>query len=147
MLLLLFLYVLPISLHAACSELIVCYDSLLSDSFSFWLSFLVLLVILSRFLSNSNHSHLIGYIFALLLVACYIVFVASDLFQLYVCYEFSLVPILYIIVCGGSYPDRSLRASYMLVYTAIFSFPFIIYVIYSIVELGSMSFILTSSVY
>ncbi len=77
----------------------------------------------------------------LLFIACYIVFKSSDLLMLYVSYEFSLVPILYIIVKAGSYPDRSISASYIFLYTALFSFPLMVYVIYSLVDLGTFSFL------
>ena len=44
---------------------------------------------------------------------------------LYISYEFSLLPIVYIIVTWGSYPDRSLRALILLIYTGLFSLPLI----------------------
>ena len=75
-----------------------------------------------------------------LILSCLVVFGASDLLSLYVCYEFSLIPILYIVVYSGTYPDRAVRASIIFIYTAIFSFPFMLYVIHSIVSLGTASF-------
>jgi len=76
----------------------------------------------------------------MLMFACLVVFGASDLLSLYVSYELSLIPILYIVVYNGTYPDRSVRASIIFIYTAIFSFPFMLYVIYSMVSLGTASF-------
>lgn len=63
--------------------------------------------------------------FILMFLFCYMVFRTSNLFLLYFSYEASLLPILYIIIKWGSYPERSLRAMILLVYTSIFTFPFI----------------------
>jgi len=56
------------------------------------------------------------------------------MFLLYFFYECSLLPILYIIIKWGSYPERSLRAIILLIYTSIFTFPFIavIFTFYSL---------------
>ena len=84
----------------------------------------------------------LSFIVLTLMFACLVVFGSSDLFSLYVSYELSLIPILYIVVYNGTYPDRAVRASIIFIYTAIFSFPFMLYVIYSIVSLGTASFCL-----
>lgn len=44
---------------------------------------------------------------------------------LYFFYESSLIPILYIIIKWGSYPERSVSSIMLLLYTSIFSFPFL----------------------
>lgn len=77
----------------------------------------------------TRKEHLITLMFFFLLLSCYLVFRSSDILTLYLAYEFSLVPILFVIVKGGNYPDRSLSAIYIFVYTAFFSFPFMVYVI------------------
>jgi len=51
------------------------------------------------------------------------------MFFLYLFYEASLVPILYIIIKWGSYPERSLSSIMLLVYTSVFTFPFL-YIIF-----------------
>lgn len=105
-------------------------DALIADSFSFWFSYLVLVVILSSVLVVTVYSdYIVTLSFFFLFVTCYLVFNSSDMLTLYLAYEFSLVPILIIVVKGGTYPDRSLRAIYMFVYTAFFSFPFMVYVV------------------
>ena len=68
--------------------------------------------------------------FLFMFLFCYGVFVSSNLFRLYFFYERSLLPILYIIVKWGSYPERSLRAIMLLIYTSIFTFPFIFVLFY-----------------
>jgi len=90
-------------------------------------------------------SSILSYIMVLLILACLVVFRSSELLSLYISYEFSLLPILYIIVKNGTYPERSLRASMIFIYTALFSFPFIVYVIYSLVDLGRIRFSLAIS--
>lgn len=57
-------------------------------------------------------------------------FISSNLFYLYFFYECSLVPILYIIIVWGSYPDRSIRSLMLLLYTAVFRFPFMFVIFY-----------------
>lgn len=80
-------------------------------------------------------------VFLFILVFCFGVFTTNNLFILYFFYECSLLPILYIIIKWGSYPERSLRAIILLVYTSIFTFPFII-VMFSFYSLQG-SFLLT----
>lgn len=77
-----------------------------------------------------------------MLLFCFGVFSTNNLFYLYFFYECSLLPILYIIIKWGSYPERSLSAIMLLVYTSIFTFPFII-VIFSYYSLRG-SFLLFS---
>jgi len=82
-----------------------------------------------------------------MLLPCILVFfVCSGLF-LYVSYELSLLPIIYIIIKWGSYPERSLRALILLVYTRIFSLPLIVrlFIIYSFTSSFYFSLVFTSS--
>lgn len=65
-------------------------------------------------------------IFISILLFCFGVFTTNNLFILYLYYERSLLPILYIIIKWGSYPERSLSAVILLIYTSIFTFPFIL---------------------
>jgi NADH-quinone oxidoreductase subunit M len=51
-------------------------------------------------------------------------FSSYNFLSIYISYEFSLIPIIYIIVKWGSYPERSLRALILLFYTSFFSLPF-----------------------
>lgn len=71
-------------------------------------------------------------VFSFILVFCLGVFTSSRIFFVYFFYESSLLPILYIIVKWGSYPERSLRAMILLIYTSVFTFPFIIVIFYQI---------------
>lgn len=82
-------------------------------------------------------------VFLTILIFCFGVFTTNNLFMLYFYYESSLLPILYIIIKWGSYPERSLRAVMLLVYTSIFTFPFIV-VIFTIYTYNG-TFLITSS--
>ncbi len=59
-------------------------------------------------------------------------------------YESSLLPIIYIIIKWGSYPERSLRALILLIYTAFFSFPFIIFIFFYFSNIISLSLLCLS---
>ena len=61
---------------------------------------------------------------------------------MYISYEASLIPILYIIIKWGSYPERSLRAIMLLIYTSLFTFPFMYILFYWFYSFGSFSFLL-----
>lgn len=80
---------------------------------------------------------LIAFVFISLTFFCFQVFRTSHLFSLYFFYEASLVPILYIIIKWGSYPERSARAIIMLVYTLLFGAPVLILIMYFNIITGS----------
>lgn len=69
-------------------------------------------------------------VFFSLLVFCFQVFTTNNLFVLYFFYEASLIPILYIIVKWGSYPERSIRAIIILSYTLLFRAPFLVIIVF-----------------
>ena len=75
--------------------------------------------------------------FFIMLYFCYFMFSTTSLFYLYLSYEASLLPILYIIVKWGSYPERSLRAIMLLIYTSVFTFPFMYILFYWFSRHGS----------
>ena len=81
-----------------------------------------------------------------LLVCSYGVFSSSSAFFLYFFYEASLIPILYIIVKWGTYPERSTRAIILMVFTAIFTFPFIL-VLFSLFNTNARFNFVLSSLY
>ena len=73
-------------------------------------------------------------VFLGMIIFCYGVFTTRSLFILYLFYESSLIPILYVILKWGSYPERSVSSVMLLIYTSIFTFPFIsvLFIFYSI---------------
>lgn len=74
-----------------------------------------------RFNSNS----LLFRVMLFMYLCCILVFSRDRMFVLYLFYEASLLPILYIIVKWGVYPERSLRRIILLLYTSVFTFPFL----------------------
>lgn len=71
---------------------------------------------------------------------CVAVFTMDRIFLLYLFYEASLLPILYIIIKWGSYPERSLRGLMLLLYTSVFTFPFLFIIFMFFYENSSFSF-------
>lgn len=65
-----------------------------------------------------------------LVLTCIIFFSSSRFIDIYILYEFSLIPIVYIILKWGVYSERSKRALYMLLYTMIFTLPIMIILLY-----------------
>lgn len=97
-------------------------------------------IFVSYFFRVSQYSNSITICFIFMLLVCSVVFITDSLFILYLAYESSLIPILYIIIKWGSYPERSFRSIMLLVYTSFFTFPFI-YVIFSLNStLGTFSY-------
>lgn len=74
-------------------------------------------------------------VFIFMLVVCCYMFVVDNMFIFYLLYEDSLVPILFVIMKWGSYPERSVRSIILLVYTSVFTLPFV-YVLFVIFTRG-----------
>ena len=77
-----------------------------------------------------------------ILVPCFVVFSSSRGLFLYISYELSLLPIIYIILKWGSYPERSLSSLILLVYTSVFSFPLILGLFFIYSSILSFSLVL-----
>lgn len=77
------------------------------------------------------------FIFLMITFFCVIVFRVNNLFFLYLFYEASIIPIIIIIVKWGSYPERSLSAIILLIYTSIFTFPFVYVLVSNYLEVRS----------
>ena len=112
------------------------------DEVSLFIVFLTVFVLFVSYLVTLSYSQVSLSTFTLIfmLVFCVVVFTADSLFFLYVFYEASLLPILYIIIKWGSYPERSLRGLMLLVYTSVFTFPFLAVMFSFYVDNSSLSF-------
>lgn len=75
-----------------------------------------------------------------MLLVCYVVFGTSNLLFLYISYEISLIPIILIIIIWGSYPERSLRSLMLLLYTSVFTIPFMFVLFYVYSFFGGFRF-------
>ena len=104
----------------------------LTDSVSLFIVLLLFLIMFIAFLVSLEFGSykLMTFVFMSLSFVCYQVFTTGHLFWLYFFYEASLIPILYIIIKWGSYPERSLRAIIILVYTLVFGAPVLILIVY-----------------
>jgi len=114
------------------SSLVMVQTYSISDSSSLFIVYLLLLIIFIAYLNSLDYGSykLIRLVFLSLTLFCFEVFTTAHLFKLYFYYEASLIPILYIIIKWGSYPERSLRALIMLLYTLFFGAPVLVLIIY-----------------
>lgn len=103
---------------------------LMIDDVSLLMRFMTLIVILISYLWVS-YSKEVFYSLFFITLFCILVFSSYNIFILYFSYEASLIPILYIILKWGSYPERSVSSIILLLYTAIFSIPFV-YFLFSV---------------
>lgn len=103
------------------------FSSFFYDEVSFFITFMLLVVIFFSVFWTVRFSKVSFslFLFFFMLLVCYMVFSSSSLFFLYMGYELSLIPIVLIIVFWGSYPERSLRSIMLLLYTSVFTIPFI----------------------
>lgn len=108
----------------------------ISDELRFFIVYITVFVLFISYICGINLSLSVKttIVYSIILLFCIGVFTTNNLFMLYFYYECSLLPILYIIIKWGSYPERSLRAVILLIYTSIFTFPFIM-VMFSIYSL------------
>lgn len=124
------------------SALLSVTGEILHDEIGLFISLLTFFIIVMSFvyaLSFSNYK-LITITLISLLFFCLQVFTTDSMFLLYFFYESSLVPILFIIVKWGSYPERSISAIVMLFYTLFFRAPFILILVSIYLNLITFSF-------
>lgn len=113
-----------------CSKQFIGLNSSLSfyggfhDELSLFIVFMLFFVIFISFLASQHFGFRLILRLYFLFLCCYVVFTTNNVLILYIFYESSLIPIVFIIVKFGSYPDRSLGAFMMLAYTVLLSLPF-----------------------
>lgn len=121
----------------------LCNFVLVIDEFSFFLSFMTFFVIFVSFIfSYIWLRNFLIIILSSMTFFCIIVFRVNNLFLLYLFYEASIIPIIIIIVKWGSYPERSLSAVILLIYTSIFTFPFVYVLISNYLEINCFVYVL-----
>lgn len=127
---------------SANSSLLSVMGDILHDEIGLFITLLTFFIIVMSFvyaLSFSNYK-IITVTLLRLLFFCLQVFTTDRMFLLYFFYESSLVPILFIIVKWGSYPERSIRAIVILFYTLFFRAPFILILVTIYLNLITFSF-------
>lgn len=135
-----FLLILFLLTSSYSTNSIIFLNGITFDEVSMFITYMTCFVIFISFMfCYSFISFKLTLVMILILFVCIIVFVTDRIFNLYLFYEASLVPILYIIIKWGSYPERSIRSIILLLYTSIFTFPFL-YVVFSYYSGYSNSF-------
>lgn len=116
------------------------------DELSVFIVFITCFVIFISFMFCFNFmSFKLSFVLIFMLIVCCVTFSTNNMFVFYLFYEASLLPILFIIIKWGSYPERSVSSIMLLIYTAVFTFPFL-YVIMSLYSInGRLCFSLFSS--
>lgn len=124
------LFFLRMSAHFFNSPLVVSY--VISDEVRLFIVYMLVFVLYISWVSFPVFTFSGMLCFMGLLISSYLVFTSSNLLLMYVAYEVSLLPIVYIIVKYGRYPERSLRAFILIRYTVLLRMPFIgvLWVIY-----------------
>lgn len=116
------------------------FNGVIFDEVSLFIVFITCFVIFVSFIfCYSFVSFKLTFVIVFIILVCLMVFITDRMFYLYLFYEASLVPILYIIIKWGSYPERSMRSIILLLYTSVFTFPFL-YIIFSYYTCESYSF-------
>lgn len=128
------------------SSFLLC-SSFFSDELSLFMGFMLLCVIFSSFfwVLRFHYSSFLGPLLVSMVLVCYAVFRSSRLLWLYVSYELSLIPIILIIIIWGSYPERSLSSLMLLLYTSIFTIPFLFVLFYVFSSSNTFSFAFLSA--
>ena len=107
-------------------------DFFLHDEVSLFIRFLLFFIIFISYLSSRRvfkSYKVLGIVLLVLFFFCFEVFNTLHLFSLYFFYEASLIPILYIIIKWGSYPERSVSAMMIISYTLLFGVPIFIIIL------------------
>ena len=137
---LIFLMVLPLGSSSYFYQPSLLSEDLYMDAVSLWLLVITLVVRGFCIVAMSQAGSDSRLAVKLLVGICASLFMSSKLMAVYVFYEASLLPISYIILKHGGYRDRAVRVLYMLIYTAVFSFPMLISVLYLL--LGTDTFLI-----
>ena len=117
------------------------------DELSLFIIFITCFVIFISFIFCMRLvSFELSLVLLFILFVCCLVFTTNNMFLFYLYYEASLIPILYIILKWGSYPERSIRSIMLLVYTSVFTFPFV-YILFSIYNFNNSLIFSLASIY
>nr|YP_010148797.1 NADH dehydrogenase subunit 4 [Anodonta exulcerata]QQV69688.1 NADH dehydrogenase subunit 4 [Anodonta exulcerata] len=120
-------------------------ESLVVDNFSFSLTSLTILVSSLSMLASVRDVEKLGnksieFVYGVLVLTMVLVlcFSLSSLLNFYIMFEFSLIPILLIILGWGYQPERLQAGKYMLLYTVSASLPLLILIVVVLAKGGSV---------
>nr|YP_009475563.1 NADH dehydrogenase subunit 4 [Alasmidonta heterodon]AVK79266.1 NADH dehydrogenase subunit 4 [Alasmidonta heterodon] len=141
-----FLYLVSLGLWYSPVGLASCWgEFLVIDNFSFSLISLTVLISCFSMLGSVHDVEKLGnksveFVFNILVLTMVLVlcFSASTLLNFYILFEFSLIPILLIILGWGYQPERLQAGKYMLLYTVSASLPLLILIVLVLTNGGSV---------
>nr|YP_009645786.1 NADH dehydrogenase subunit 4 [Cuneopsis heudei]QBS54511.1 NADH dehydrogenase subunit 4 [Cuneopsis heudei] len=129
----------PLGLASCWSEVLIV------DSFSFALMTLTVLVSSFSMLASVRdvqkaNNKCTEFVFSVLVLTMVLIFCFSvgSLLNFYIMFEFSLIPILLIILGWGYQPERLQAGKYMLLYTVSASLPLLVLIVLAIIKGGSV---------
>lgn len=111
----------------------------ITDTSSVLLVTMAVFVLYQSYLASKSFRVSLNLAFYGLLVSSVVVFSTSRALTLFIFYEISIFPILFIVLKWGSYPERSLSAILLLVYTLVCTLPFIFVLAYLHLTLHTFS--------
>jgi len=106
-------------------------DGIQLDTLSISILYITIIIILIRVIryNKIEYSPVFYSIICILFISATIVFCRNNILYIYIAYEAALLPIIYIIISYGIYPDRRIRAITILLFTSLFTFPLVIYIL------------------
>nr|YP_008999701.1 NADH dehydrogenase subunit 4 [Lamprotula leaii]AFC97500.1 NADH dehydrogenase subunit 4 [Lamprotula leaii] len=129
----------PVGLGSCCGEMMVV------DNYSFGLTSLTVLISGLSVLASVRDVHKSGnncmsFVFGVLILTLVLVFCFSfsSLLNFYILFEFSLIPILLIILGWGYQPERLQAGKYMMLYTVSASLPLLVLILLVLVRGGTV---------
>nr|YP_009645760.1 NADH dehydrogenase subunit 4 [Pseudocuneopsis capitata]QBS54485.1 NADH dehydrogenase subunit 4 [Pseudocuneopsis capitata] len=140
------MYLVSLGLWFSCLGLASCWgEVLVIDSFSFSLVSLTILISGLSMLASVRdvqkmNNKCVEFVFSVLVLTMTLVFCfgVGSLLNFYIMFEFSLIPILLIILGWGYQPERLQAGKYMLLYTVSASLPLLVLIILVLIKGGSV---------
>nr|YP_010714894.1 NADH dehydrogenase subunit 4 [Callimerus chinensis]WDE20708.1 NADH dehydrogenase subunit 4 [Callimerus chinensis] len=106
---------------------------------SFWICMLMILASKKIYLLNINSNYFLM-VNLILMIVLYLVFSSMNLFIFYLFFEFSLIPVLLMIMGWGYQPERIQAGVYLMFYTLFASLPMMISIFYLYKMSNSLDF-------
>nr|ARO35462.1 NADH dehydrogenase subunit 4 [Photinus pyralis] len=106
---------------------------------SFWITLLMMMA--SKKASTQFYSGLFSFVILLLMISLYLTFSSINIFIFYLFFEISLIPTLMLILGWGYQPERIQAGMYMFMYTLLGSLPMMISLFYFYDSMNSLEFV------
>nr|YP_009338135.1 NADH dehydrogenase subunit 4 [Trichodes sinae]ANG08443.1 NADH dehydrogenase subunit 4 [Trichodes sinae] len=106
---------------------------------SFWVCMLMILASKKLYIMNMN-SNFFLLTNLIMMIVLYLTFSSLNLFVFYLFFEFSLIPVLFLIMGWGYQPERIQAGVYMIFYTLFASLPMMISIFYLYNEIRTLDF-------